>query len=700
MARDMAVWLDSIAVKDLGPIREKTFHLGRLNLIYGHNETGKTFLVELLLRSLFRKSSDWKLRDLPGQGKIIVQGLGDKPVDFTPDTRQKLEDYWEESELGLPTNMARLLVVKGSELELAESRAGLDRKVLKTILSGEELLDTILDRINTTVQDAHIENGVIVGHKRGAIKSRAETINKLKQVNELLDRVDERYSRSLIRSLELREEEISREIDGQKRAKRYKAYKLDSRIKSLENQRAQFDDENIDKLGQAIRDYRRTENELERKQDELEKLSDATDNYEWVEKAVNVWQSMQLGRIGAPHWIFLVLGMLSIIGGFAAGLLQILFPSIIAFVLGLILTAYYIWKLRNRARSSPEADERLNIQSEFRDRFNEPLTNLATLKAKEKSLHEDHIRSQTLADDIEGLQNDLEQCRSDIDGLFISLSGSAFPEDAWEEELNGIKKRCNDLDNDLDDLRFELEVLNVDESDYVTEEVEPSYNPERLNKLEEQINQIQDEIKVANDDLGDLKKDIYKNIDKVTGEDWSVILQQLRGRKLELEREYRAVTAEIIAKIGVVEVLNVIKQEEEEKIQRGLQDVAVRETMKHVTGSYNNLQITDDKILALGEYGNHPLDQLSTGAKEQILLALRMGLSTRVTEGKPLFLILDDAFQLSDWDRREKLVETVTDLVKDGWQITYLTMDDHIRDLFKVAGKKYFNDDFTVHLID
>jgi len=46
------------------------------------------------------------------------------------------------------------------------------------------------------------------------------------------------------------------------------------------------------------------------------------------------------------------------------------------------------------------------------------------------------------------------------------------------------------------------------------------------------------------------------------------------------------------------------------------------------------------------------------------------------------FFIIDDAFQHSDYDRRPKLVDQLFDLSDDGWQIIYLTMDDHIRELF------------------
>ncbi len=58
------------------------------------------------------------------------------------------------------------------------------------------------------------------------------------------------------------------------------------------------------------------------------------------------------------------------------------------------------------------------------------------------------------------------------------------------------------------------------------------------------------------------------------------------------------------------------------------------------------------------------------------------------------FLLLDDAFQHSDWQRREFLLDTIIALAKSGWQIVYFSMDDHIRDLFNEIGKENFKEDY------
>ena len=92
----------------------------------------------------------------------------------------------------------------------------------------------------------------------------------------------------------------------------------------------------------------------------------------------------------------------------------------------------------------------------------------------------------------------------------------------------------------------------------------------------------------------------------------------------------------------------------------------------------NSLNLIDDQVYARDPYQEYPLGDLSTGAREQVQLALRLGIAARVSGGNPLFLILDDAFQHSDWNRRESLIQGTIDLVQSGWQVLYLSMDDHI----------------------
>lgn len=130
----MGVRITEIKVQSLGPLREFDMAMGSLNVIYGRNECGKTYLVEFILRSLFKNTNAWDPRDVSGaNGHVAVSGLGEKPIKFSPKGKpRKLEEQLSQCYAGLPITLPRLLVVKGADLKIVrDSRAGLDRTILR-----------------------------------------------------------------------------------------------------------------------------------------------------------------------------------------------------------------------------------------------------------------------------------------------------------------------------------------------------------------------------------------------------------------------------------------------------------------------------------------------------------------------------------------------------------------------------------------
>ena len=125
-----------------------------------------------------------------------------------------------------------------------------------------------------------------------------------------------------------------------------------------------------------------------------------------------------------------------------------------------------------------------------------------------------------------------------------------------------------------------------------------------------------------------------------------------------------------------------------------MQTKEVKNILSQVTNHYKSVDIADEKLLINGDYSDYFIDDLSSGTKEQVFLAIRMGFASKLASGTPLFMILDDAFQHSDWNRRDRLINVVFKLVNLGWQFTYLTMDNHIRDSFKNIGEERLGKEF------
>ncbi|MFC1493572.1 ATP-binding protein, partial [candidate division KSB1 bacterium] len=164
---------------------------------------------------------------------------------------------------------------------------------------------------------------------------------------------------------------------------------------------------------------------------------------------------------------------------------------------------------------------------------------------------------------------------------------------------------------------------------------------------------------------------------------WDDLIENLLNIKHETQLEFNKIKAEIAAGIIVHNVITQLKEEEDEKIQEGLDSDSVLKHIKKLTNRYNSLRLEKDNLIISDGYDEFDLKDLSTGVREQVMLALRIGFCAKVTGNDPLFFILDDAFQHCDWEKREILVRQLAEIAKDGWQIIYLTMDDHIKKLFE-----------------
>lgn len=175
---------------------------------------------------------------------------------------------------------------------------------------------------------------------------------------------------------------------------------------------------------------------------------------------------------------------------------------------------------------------------------------------------------------------------------------------------------------------------------------------------------------------------------------WDDLLENLRQYRFQLSEVYKETTNKILAGILVTQVIQDAHHQEDEKIRAALRSSIVQKPLFEITKKYDQVTFDGENLRVSDKYEEFYIADLSTAAKEQVLLALRLGFAAKIMKQETAFLILDDAFQHSDWLRREYLLDTVISLANNGWQIIYFTMDDHIRDLFDELGKETFKSDY------
>ncbi|MFQ5603096.1 MAG: ATP-binding protein [bacterium] len=690
----MSLKIKEINVKNLGPLKQFNFQPAQFNLIFGRNEQGKTYLVEFLIRALFRNARLWPLRSQKGRGKVLVQGLSDDGVfEFTPSSTKKLEDFWAESEVGLPADFSKLLVVKGAELEIANVAGGADKTILKRYLSSREILDKIEANISKTILESQFVNNVITGPRRGEISTRSELADQLKKLNQLFNQIDKSFSGGNRKTLETKRERIQVEIQKQTQAKNYLAQSVHSEIKQLTETKNRIAAEKIQEIKTGLKMYKQKVAEYKQKKEEQQTAEAKSQHYEWLKSAHEIYANVLKEDIKKPNMFFLILAVLLIAGAGALAFLNLPLYAIAALV-GVILFGFlYVRSYRNWAEQRLENQEIANIKREFQQRFQQELTGLPMILEYELKMEKDFNNSRLLKEQLsEELQN-LYKAKVIISEQLFEITGEHAEPQTWNTVLAEMEDKLQKIESQLRERELYLASLGVDPSDYEVQKPDITYSKQKLDELESKLRLTEKQLEDENQKLVNLKQSICHETGDSISTSWEDLLNNLQQKRQNILASYKQKSAEIIGKIAVREVIEELRKTEDAKILAGLKSTEVQEPLMQVTKRYNSLELDGENLVVSDAYDHFPLSELSTGAQEQILLALRIGFSTKLMKQDSLFLILDDAFQYSDWNRRKLLIDKVAALARSGWQILYFSMDDHIRELFDKKGKT-FGDDY------
>ncbi len=699
----MAIRIDRIKVNRGGPLgSDFEFEPGDLNLVYGHNESGKTYVVESLIKFLFSTNSrapiDWNLRDWEIAGSAVVTGVENDPVSFTK-TSKKLEDYWEEG-TGLPPDFSRLLVVRAGEtLLVKDEKDSVGRDILKDYLSGEGLLDKIADRISATIRDATVQDHLINGHQRGELKDRREYETHLRRLQALLEKVEEGYASGDAYSLRQKKEAVEVDLKKLEKAKRYYAAQLNGQIQDLDGEKREFPaEEELSKLELDVRDYESTTVAIETKSEKLEELEGTSDDYKWTEKALGVYQEIinGIGDSGSKP-VFMFLSLFFLVGAVITGLLGRKIPLILCVAGSAVFLVLYYMETKKALTRVGARTELEKLKAEFQDRFGSELTGKAAIQVKFEELKENYILAIPLKKEVDELTARTRSIKKNVSETLKAWTGVEQSGQNWRDTIGELKAKMSRLEDKIRSLERKLDSAGVPEEEYLDKDPGEEWNPGRHATVTEDLRSTEQARSEEEDKLERLKG-LLSQETGLASSDWEELITDLRDKREATAQDYRQLTANILAKVQVNAVIQEFREQENSRIAEGLKGEELTEPLHALTGRYKGIRLEEDRglVLVTDEDEDYALSAISTGAREQAFLALRMGFASIAMEGKTAFLILDDAFQHSDWNRRKNLIAQTLNFVKKGWQVFYFTMDDHIRDLFQDAGEK-IGDGFRCH---
>jgi len=695
----LSIHIKQINVKNLGPLAEIKLEPARVNLIYGKNEKGKTHLVEFLIRSLFRKNRSWSLRNQSGGGNVLLAGLTDQPMFFSPSSPRKIEDLWGENGEGLPLDFQRLLVVKGGELELVATGGGADKSVIKSFLSSQNIFDKIRSRIAPTIRTSSFLNGVITIKKQGEGKTLESLQVTLTRINDLFEKIDKSYSGGQLQLLAVKKKEIAEAIQQQDRARRFEAFNLQEKLKIIKNKITSIPGITLQELKNDILLFNRRKRDIELRQIQVKEAEVDSRHFTWLESAVIIYEKLLNYKINSVGFVLPLLTGLGLAGAIFLAVINFR-PGLYA-ALGLIVVSgfFLLRRLQEQIKKTPFNNEMQSLAQEFEKRFHSKLSGLTSLEEKLKQGGEARAKKMLLEEQISSENQVLHSNHQEIERKFLKLTGKPVNNEDWENSILIYEKQLETLNQNHRELELKLAKLGVDETEYLQEVVEDAFDRNLYDKLSRQLQEIDADIKAEEHKLQDLKTAVFRETNDKNGRTWEAQIAGLQQKRTRLTAELKQIKGQIIGRKILFEQLEKLEKNEDEKLARGLQSAYVTEPLKLMTGRYNGLRLADSEIMVSDDFEEFKLADLSTGAREQVLLAMRIGFTSRITTDQPMFMILDDAFQHSDWQRREKLVDQVFSLAELGWQILYFTMDDHIRSLFEKKSEA-ITDQFKLFELD
>ncbi|MCK4671691.1 MAG: hypothetical protein KAT47_04045, partial [Candidatus Aegiribacteria sp.] len=563
------------------------------------------------------------------------------------------------------------------------------RDVLKTFLSGEVTLDQIENNISQTIREAHITQGIIEGASRGLIKKRSEIAEERTRLSSLRSEIDENASLGTISLLKKEEMKLKKDIKELEKAKRHHALNSETRLQHLKIEKDNRPTEkDLQQQETDINILREKYKGISSREDKLKKFKKSEDDYKWTTTALEIYRGIMEKQSKRPKAnLILMILILAFLAVAVAGSFFYWYLMIGGAIGAFIVMVIRIF-LEPKAVPLAEKEELRKLEHEFQKRFSSDLTDFAKLKVLTDDLNKKHILAENLAQNLQEANRDIETRKEQISDRFRSMTGSTPAEGEWDSVIKTIKDKMVDLDNRIRELENTLARLDIPQEEYLETAAEVEWDTEALRHRHDELILTEAKLNIEKLSLESLKSRLAGETSGNTTDTWEELLTALEYKQEKITEEYRDITAEILAKIEVCKTINEFRNKENARIKSSLKSEVLTEPLLALTDRYIGVILTDEGDLNLNSKtgDEFPLETLSTGAREQVYFALRTGFAELAMQ-QPAFLILDDAFQRSDWDRRRNLISHTLNMIKKGWQIFYFTMDDHIKELFMDAGK-------------
>jgi len=641
--------MKEIIISRYGPLRDINLDLkDGIQPVYGPNESGKTLLVECLMRIF--------------GGEDISLPEGAERVDEKPEGYVIVEMKGEEKKITFdnplcshlsvePDELTNTLVVRNANLRIEAEDKFYERVSDK--LSG--LWTEGIRKIEGELKDlGRLTNGLSLSNRKGFNKPKdqlEDARNLKKDLKEYLERAEE--------------EGIS-ELEAQK-------FSAESKLKRLEKEKDKLEFGKLvdayEKASEAHQQINQIPSEdlISDLNVQIANSKDLLEDKTEFERNLGLFKNLSIvSGIGAA---ISFLGLLAI---GATSTLSVLVPGIF-----LLITAISTGKYLQINSSLSKIEK--NVRE-------------ITSKAKEAGLE---------------LKGKSSEMIGEIDTEIEEINQKREEQNRKLNQNIGVLKNNLDLDKDLENSEIlsraseliekkksELSIeggVSYDESDKKEVEKELESASNEMEKLEESLKEHNKKLRDFSDQASNLD---FKHF---LGEELNVEIDNLESLNIlirELDRFIQRIKNDKENSELAVKIFRNLKSEEEEKISDLFgDDSETSEIFEEITdGRYTRVDYDQDKeeIFVEKPTGEvrYPSRELcgSRGTVDQLYLTIRMALARKILENPPFF-VLDDALLFSDDTRTERQQEILSRFSEMGCQVLYFTSTETVADnLSELSG--------------
>lgn len=637
--------LKEIFIRRYGPISGLHLRLAPgLQPIYGLNESGKTLVIDALLKELTGLGIGWdtlldRVEETP-EGYIVFEDEGQEiklRENETLATHLTIE----------PDELRNIFVVRDADLQIADEDIFYKRVTDKiTGLRSEDIrkIKEQLRYLGKLTPGLQISNTTSHSKAKSQLNL-AETLES--EVKEYIEKAEAEKLQKLeadIFEANIQKTQLKSHLELLEKAKKKDEFqKLNEELMSAQNILSELyktPEERFQSLGERLTLYEASENEfphLHRSEEFFKKLS-------------------YLFSVGS-FATFIGLFLLEQVNAF-----NLIFPAIL---LILTLISVTLW-----LRASH---------------------NLSEVEKSKASILREAATAGLEIRDIAGLRKALKETGATAKKLRGDLN----------QKLGVLKKDLKiELDSPNEILKESSEKLDAIKGE-IDETVDMAYAQEDYEETKRRLDEVGRRLEVLETaskrhlkTLEDFAKKAYKlNFLAFLNRELNLEIKNLDSLKqliLQLDELHSKVKKDAQIARDSLKLFEALEDEEKAKITVLFKEGNLASQLfgKTTQGRYSEVEYDyeNEKIIVRRPTGEtFPVEKLSRGARDQLYLSIRVALGQMLLEGKSGFFIMDDAFISSDDKRIKQQIDLLKTISEMRWQIVYFSAKKGTIDLLSNA---------------